>query len=64
MPRERRLSVALGLVLGFLLAMLVLGLLGAFGVLELLAATLLFAIPLSYFLRPAVRRFLAPRQRS
>lgn len=64
MPRERRVSVALGLVLGFLLAVLVLGLLGAFGVFELVVATLLFSLPLIYFLRPAVRRFLAPRQGS
>lgn len=56
--------MAAGLVLGFLLASLVLGLLGPIGPVELIVFPLVFSIPLTFALRPVVRRFLTPRQRS
>ena len=55
--------MAAGLALGFLLTLVVFTLLGAFvGPFELILFLLLLAIPLTFAVRPAVRRFLISRQ--
>lgn len=62
--RERRLSIVARLALGFMLALLLLGIFGAFGIFELIVFTLVFSILLVFAVRPAVRKFLTPKHRS